>query len=494
LASNDGADATVYLSARSGAVSASFDTTTLHVKNGETKGTYLRFEAAGCSRGEENVVVTGEFCVNGACQTRQTTVKVTMIPCASLKCTSVDDNSLYFKSVSGVSCTGEGCSVVNRNTKIEFSNYFDPSEVSLRINGPAECQQAQVGELTRVVLQLINSGAPAQFNLQSIDRGLAIMNPSLSQDSVAMSRNSVERVLLDVIPSKSVGRYWVTVQATKDGFKVASKDVCFDVSEKSEALLTVPQKVSGDSCSSITFRAKLENTGSTTEKYVISSNVASVPDSITLGGGEVKYFDVVVPKNRVSTGSMEVSVKAESEHLIGSTVTTVKVSECSGVSFTQTREGDNIRVTALVNNDRSDAMQRVSLALSGLPSSWLVVGREEKDIPAHSSESVSILVKPGTSEEVTVVAKVLEDGSEVKSAPLTLSGNAGLTGFFILGGSNWLLLLLLLIIALALLLFLFGKRSSTSTATTAIVERPDWELERLKAVQKSTKEESIAAA
>jgi hypothetical protein len=426
------------------------------VKPGEAAGFDLYYSAPDCLEGFQDVFVKAEACTeSGACtRTYEERFRVQVYAADSCR-VMIDGNASYEYFEEGVAGA----------PAISYSRYFDPTEVSARVDSPHECVEIEGGDWARVPFTLYNEGAAASFDF-SLVGDKEDVNAVLSNNYVSLNRNNAADLFVDVSPSRvRAGRYWVTLQTLFDGVVVAENDFCFDVLEDRSAEITLQSFVETSNCGPSVVRGVAQNTGVRTEHYSFElPEFASIQGEIRLEPGEKEEFEILLDSEKMAPGyyDLEVAVSTFDGDVSGVGTSTVLVKPCSGeeLEVEAGEENEFLKLVVEVENPSPAVMQNVSVGVEGLPESWSVLASEAVDVPAESTVPVTLWVKPGSGDAEEAKVVVSSNGGVIAEKELeTLEGSpSGLTGFVTLALSQNALFIAALVLIALLVIVLTGRK------------------------------------
>jgi len=473
------------------------------------KGSYLYISAPDCFRGAQTVHVRSQVCdYDGDCQTYEKHLTVQVTPAKSCR---VMVNASYLppqyyapmpqscapcgacvsgcNSLSSGGCCNENVSVQMDNgytqySTITYSQFYDPTEYEVRVNGADSCQNILAGEWMRAPLSLMNYGAAGTFDLRLIG-DKEKMNAILSNSYVSLVRNGISEVFIDVSPSRvqGGGRYWVTMQVLKNGVVTAEKDVCVDVEDVVQAAVSMPSFVTASACEDYSFTATVRNSGTSEQVFALltGSFAAVSPSEVSLKPGESADVRVSISGQKLASGSYSLlKVGAATVEgvvrVVGEANTTVFAEGCasaaSGVDASATEENDFFKVIVEVENPDSKPLQNVSVEIMNLPEGWSVLSESGFQVDANSKRNVTVWIKPSSAEEVSPLVVVKSDGRVVgtKEIPKLSAKAAGLTGFVTLALSQNGWIVAILVLVALLIIVLAGKRGGDAAPANGLDE------------------------
>jgi len=349
---------------------------------------------------------------------------------------------------------------------LTFATYFDPTEYDVDILGATTGKKIAAGYFARFKISLANRGAAGTFDLKLIGDKDAV-NAVLSNNYVSLERGGIQEVYVDIQPSRNAGtgRYWVTVQAIRNFVVLAEKDVYVDVEDKFDAELVLPDSIKTSACGSTTLSAKLKNTGSREDSFILeASEFASLaPAELSIAAGREALFSISIDGSKAGVGMRALVIRAESvnspERKAFEKTIAVQSSACASeenVLINKSEQDALVKLFVDVENPFDTPLEGVTVSISGLPKDWTYSAPSGVSIPANSKKTIEVSITRGSDEAVkNAVIEVRSNGRVVASKEFSVDARAtGLTGFVTLALSQngWLIALIILIALLVVVL------------------------------------------
>ncbi|MFA4945959.1 MAG: hypothetical protein WC607_00240 [Candidatus Micrarchaeia archaeon] len=470
-------EAFISFSADTGELNGVFDSPFGYLESGEAKGVYLTLTSPDCLHGAETVYVTAQLCTaSGACSTESRRLVVEVTP--SDDCTiwvngSYSPQQYYYPSPAICGVPGE-CDeygaiydyAYEQTPSLSFTRFYEPTEVEAVFYGDSACLSIASGEWGRAELSLFNTGAAGTFELSLIG-DTEEAGAVLGQDYVSLGRNQLQEVFIDFQPSRTRagGRYWMTLQAIRDGVVATERDVCVDVPDTLEARIVLPAGANVLACGSTEIKGTAANLGTRYDYYsfIVPSYASVTPSKVGVAPGEVAEFSIQIDASKVPSGTAPVfmnvgviNADGAPVALRGEGVVALHVQPCSeAIEASATQEDDYYKVVARVDNALPGPLENVSVEVINLPEGWSVLAESGFDVPANSQREVTLWVKPGDGEaRGTLVVKsngVVVGSSEL---PVMKASSSGLTGYvtYALSQNAWFIAFLVLVALLVIVL------------------------------------------
>jgi hypothetical protein len=435
------------------------------------RGATLHVTAPPNMRGCDSITVTATVCGanGGACETQSRSIRVDVQPSgeSSYYIAGQDYCGSYYEPA----LEPAGKRVYSR---IEYAGYFDATNYEARfIDRPTACERVRPGEAAVFRASLLNAGAATSFDIRLLgDKD--VLNAGISNSFVSLQRSEVAELSVSVSPTHyaAPGRYYVEVQAQRNGVTLASRDVCVEVEHSYGVRLSAPREVDATTCGIASFNAELENTGTGNDVFGID---VSEPDwalvetqSVNARGGQKQIFEVKIDGTRLATGVYRLGIKAvsgqnpEPRKVEDRVFVAVRVAACvpkaplapAQTSVAKEEKDEVVKLLVNIENPSDEPIDNVSVSLEGLPEKWSYVSESGFVVPAQSNKTLQVLVKRTTDEEAANVLLKIKSGDKVigvQEIPRIQSRASGITGFFVAAGSNAWIIALIIIIALAVI-------------------------------------------
>jgi len=209
-----------------------------------SRGATLRVSAAENTRGCDSITVEATVCSadgGGACETLSRVIRASISP---------SRESRYYIENPVNYCVDYATRVEPRGSRVasslEFTGYFDPTEYDARFVdalGVNSCAKIKPGQFARFPVSLRNVGAATSYEIRLIgDKD--VLNAALSNSYVSLQRNEIAEFSVSVAPTHyaSAGRYYVEVQAQRNGVTLAEQQLCVDVEQSYGVRLSAPRR------------------------------------------------------------------------------------------------------------------------------------------------------------------------------------------------------------------------------------------------------------
>lgn len=459
-----------------------FDSSSLQVPGGETRGAAVHFSAPGCFQGQQNLVVEADKCAGTQCEKKWRKISVFVPQACSKNCASRINAVPPQNSFSPGQCTTDSC-FSGRQSDLSFNSFFSNSVHTVDINGaPSECLKLNVGESRDIKLRIQNTGAAGTFDFK-ITGDTDSLNPSTDKGYVSLPRGGFQDVVMEVSPGSSTqGNSVITFNVMNSGDAIASESVCVNVFDSHSASLSLPGTIQAFDCENPVITGKIRNEGSAADSFIVTATPEVIaqgadsfssiaPDPVAVGGKSSAEFKLTLNTKALSLGPNKIIVQAKGEQYLdihgnynkaqGMGEVTVNVNPCQQVqqggsvtvNITQTTENGWIGYGVYVTNNYNKQLDDVSVSVQGIPQEWKVITTDGVSIPPGEARRLTLLVKPTTQDDAMPVILVNSKGSKIASQPVgkTSGKNAGgLSGLFVLGADNWILLLIALAAIIAL--------------------------------------------
>jgi len=431
------------------------------------KGTYLHFRAPDNMRGAEDVWIRAQIVSrdNTVNEVRQKNLRVFVTPCKQVGyyINGTAKGPFYEEPRE----TGEGTRI---KSFLTFTSYFDPTEYDVDFLGATAGKKIAAGDFARFKIALANRGAAGTFDLKLIGDKEAV-NAVLSNNYVSLERGGIQEVFVDVQPSKNAGagRYWLTVQAIRNFVVLAEKDVYVDVEDKFDAELILPQSIKTSACSSTAVTARIKNTGSREDSFVLEASEFALlaPTELSIPAGKEAFFTITIDGSKAGVGARALVVRAESvnspERKAFEKTVSVQSSACAGaenVLVNKNEQESEVKLLVDVQNPFDTPLERVTITIVGLPKGWTYDAPLETTIPANSQKTLAVVIKRASDEGVkNALIEVRSNGRLVAVKEFSIEPRAsGITGFVTLALSQNTWLIALIILIALLVVVLAGRR------------------------------------
>lgn len=424
----------VAFSANTGQLTGYFDTPSATLQPFQSASTTLYFNAPDDLKGTQDVYVTAQACNASSCSSQQLRQRVFLNPCKTPTRFAQAPND----------------NLVLQKPSLYFAEYDYPTEYSVLLRLPKACQKAVVGQHSRIKASLQNTGAAATYDLE-VAGEVGVTNAELSRNYLSLARSEAKDFYLDVTPEKS-GVYYVAIRAKQNQGAVDEQDLCLDVQDFFEAVLTTPTSLSVKSCETVQLNASLKNTGTTTDTYYLQTNKGEVDrEQVELDAGKETIVSVWL---QPSDGEVQVRAVSKSG-LEGKAVTKLEVTPCNvPVTVVQPAEPTTLSIT--VQNTLDTPLENVTIELVGIPAAWKYEAENATTIPARSNKTLSLKLTQTSAEEAASPALIVKSNGK-PVATKQLQAIRPTTGLFAANLTQNAVVLGILFVAIAVFLYFTSK-------------------------------------
>jgi uncharacterized membrane protein len=220
---------------------------------------------------------------------------------------------------------------------------------------------------------------------------------TLEADSVSLRPDETKTVTLSIVPEDIFEEEIVTVTASADGISDSANSLLTSENCYDAGISISPSQASVCPCSTLDYRAVLENRGKLSDTYTFSYSGGS-PEKVTLQPGKKKIAEFSVDISCDQEGDYTVMAEASSENInvSASSVLDVKSMEtCFGVEITNGKSAavevfKGIAIPVKVRNS-GEKEQEFSLDVEGpdwvflSPSKLSLAGGEEENVYLYAS-------------------------------------------------------------------------------------------------------------
>jgi hypothetical protein len=426
--SNDGSEKLVSLSARAPHLQVFFDASALRLQAFETKGTYIRFTSIPGFKGVEDIDVFAEWSENGQIKRATKTLRVFVDGTGSVNSGPAPVRNYVPGTYSGQDGSYQ------LQSYVESQAFFDPAQysVDVKLDSDQVGVTAFPGQLSRMRVMLINKGAAGSFDLMAIsgDENAAV---TVINTPVTLLRGEAKTVFVDIQPASRIqaGRYWFTFEVLSQGYVVKEREMYFDVQDKFDAVIKINSPITvTQSTTPVKIQATIQNTGTAKDTYVLSTKnaFASVPQRITLNGGDRATFDITLDTSKMTQGENLLEIRAESDKVQGAGTAKI-ILEKAQTPITS--------IDIDLKNTYGQDLDSVTVSIEGIPSTWEVIKPLPFALRAGETKTISVQIKQATNEEAANPVLVVKNGATVlERRPLpAIKAAGGLTGLFTAGAN-----------------------------------------------------------
>ncbi len=488
----DGAPATLSISAAYGRLAGSVQTPIQNIPGYQGRGSQVYVYSNECFKGSEDVTIYFQVCRDAACQTLSKVVRVNVEPC--IGCNSYIEQ--YLPPVPNyqpapATCIGNSCGQALSST-LYFENAFDPVAERVEISLDKDKYAVTAGEQGDFDVTIDNQGAPVTLDL-GLEGFPQELGAQLQDSVVGLDRGQNKVVVLAINPQADLtGRYCLAITASRRGYELDRKAVCFDVFDGVAAKVSAPQEVSISRCeNNASYGITIENAGVAPNAFTLQGDQPAAEFSrpaVVLEPGQTATVDVLLdtallpPDSQVTVNATGDRVNEITGKRFSQSVTTkVLVSECLANSMLNaTANGGLLTLVETVSNPSdTEVLEGVTATIQGLPAGYAVIQKEPAGIaiPPKASGKLTVFVQApsdaATANGVLVVKTA--SGRILYQRPVTVNALAGdggsITGFLTKAAADNPLLAAIAVFGAALIaLLLFGKpttRKNSQSATQA---------------------------